>query len=1247
MSELRWRAEKEIQKHTPRLETAVPQDRRVLVHELQAHQVELQMQNDELRRAQQELLSNQVELQAERERYRMLFDLAPEAYLVTDLRGRIQEANVAACRVLGREQGKLRGAALPLFCLERDMQMVRDLISEAREGRSVEGRPVEVSMRQGDRTIECEVTINEVQRTNGHLVGLRWLFHDIAQTKRTQALRRSEERYELAMQGAGVGLWDWDISAGKVYYSPRWKALFGYKEDEIGDSVEDWVRLLHPEERDRICEFQEDFLAGTEQRITAEYRLRHKDGAYRWIEAHAVVVRDESGKARRLVGSHGDITARKRAEEALRESEERQRVAEAVAAERQRLHDVLDKLPAYVILLSTDYHVSFANRFFEERFGKSNGRRCYEYLFNRAEPCENCETYSVLKTNAPHRWEWTGPDGRNYDIYDFPFTARDGSRQIMEVGLDITETKQAQMRVQLERQRFYDVLETLPAMICLLTPDYHVTFANRSFREKFGEARGRYCYEYCFGRKAPCEFCESYQVLKTGKPHQWEVAGPDGSVIAAYDYPFQDVDGSPLILEMDLDITEMRQAQAALKAAVAYNRSLIEVSLDPLVTIGPDGKITDVNQATEVATGFGRDALIGSDFSEYFTEPEMARAGYQQVFREGFVRDYPLELRHRDGRVTSVVYNASVYRDDTGRVSGVFAAARDITARKRAEEALREANEGLERRVAGRTAELLASETRLTQAIRVAGFGVFEHDHHSGVIEHSPLMRQMMGFGEREPIRLPAITERVAPDDREKFATALQKAHDPAGDGVFNVEFRAANREGRIRWVSARSQTFFEEHGGQRRPVRTIGAALDVTERREAQAELERLVAERTARLQELVGELEHFSYTITHDMRAPLRAMKGFGELVSEMCETWGNPEAQEFLRRIMTSADRMDALIRDALNYNRTVRQELPLEDVDTGALLRGMLDTYPEFQASKADIRVVGRLPVVLGNEAALTQCFSNLLGNAVKFVRPGAVADVRVWAEEREGGWARIWVEDKGIGISQAMLPRVFDMFSRGSRDYEGTGIGLALVRKVAQRMGGRVGVESEEGKGSRFWVELKTGEIKQKTEPGALPQSQLEGGTVLYVEDEESDAVFMRKAFASKGLESALRWVGSGRAAIDYLSGAGMYRQRKEYPLPTVVVLDLNLPEVPGFEVLKWMRNHPDFAATPVVVFSSSTREHDRLKARELGATEFLGKPKSGSDFTEVVQQLKEKWLGISGRPKEPQKNGPETCVSGP
>jgi CheY-like chemotaxis protein len=258
--------------------------------------------------------------------------------------------------------------------------------------------------------------------------------------------------------------------------------------------------------------------------------------------------------------------------------------------------------------------------------------------------------------------------------------------------------------------------------------------------------------------------------------------------------------------------------------------------------------------------------------------------------------------------------------------------------------------------------------------------------------------------------------------------------------------------------------------------------------------------------------------------------------------------------------------------------------------------------------------------------LTQCFSNLLGNAVKFVRPGEKPEVRVWAEDREG-WSRIWIEDKGIGISREMLPRVFDMFSRGSRNYEGTGVGLALVRKVAQRMGGRAGVESDEGIGSRFWIEVKSVEARPKTMRAESTRAEPRDGTVLYVEDEENDATFMKMAFAGQRMKSALRVVCDGRAAIEYLSGAGNYADRKEYPLPSVVLLDLNLPQVSGFEVLKWMRNHPDFVRTPVVVFSSSTRVDDRAKAMALGANEFVGKPSSATKFGEVVESLRDRWMG--------------------
>ncbi|MDD1743220.1 MAG: PAS domain S-box protein [Methanomassiliicoccales archaeon] len=140
------------------------------------------------------------------------------------------------------------------------------------------------------------------------------------------------------------------------------------------------------------------------------------------------------------------------------------------------------------------------------------------------------------------------------------------------------------------------------------------------------------------------------------------------------------------------DITEevaiRRRNEERLETASQYSRSLIEASLDPLVTISPEGKITDVNQATVDVTGTGRDELIGTDFSDYFTEPEKARVGYQRVFAEGFVTDYPLTIRHRAGRLTDVLYNASLYRDSRGNVLGVFAAARDVTARKKAEEEL-------------------------------------------------------------------------------------------------------------------------------------------------------------------------------------------------------------------------------------------------------------------------------------------------------------------------------------------------------------------------------------------------------------------------------------------------------------------------------------------------------------------------------------------------------------------------------
>jgi len=668
-----------------------------------------------------------------------------------------------------------------------------------------------------------------------------------------------------------------------------------------------------------------------------------------------------------------------------------------------------------------------------------------------------------------------------------------------------------------------------------------------------------------------------------------------------------------LLVRQAADLIEAARAERALRESERLHRAIGESIAYGIWISDPQGRNTYASESFLKLVGLTQEQCSEFGWGNVL-HPEEAEAtvtAWKQCAQKG--GPWYREHRYRgvDGQWHPVLACGVPVRDERGQISCWAGINLDISRLKQVEE------------------ELRASETRLTQALRVAGLGTFEHDHLKDVIEYSPLMRKMIGLGEHEELTLQAIGQRVAEEDREAFAAAVRKAHDPAGDGSFEVEFRVRLPDGRVRWISKRAQTTFEGAGKDRRPVRTVGSALDVTARKEVEAELEKLVVERTVKLQELVGELEHFSYSITHDLKSPLRAMRGFAEIASMMCGDRVPKEAKEALAKILTSAERMEGLITDALNYGRLVRQELPLTDVDTGGLFRGMLDSYPELQPSKAHIQVEGQLPVVLGNEAGLTQCFSNLLGNAVKFVRPGEKPQIRVWAEEREG-WARIWVEDKGIGISKEMLPRVFDMFSRGSKCYDGTGIGLALVRKVTQRMGGRAGVESEEGKGSRFWIEVKSAEARPRVARAEPNAARHRVGTVLYVEDEENDVTFMRMAFASGGMESALRVVGDGREAIEYLSGAGKYADRKKYPLPSAVLLDLNLPQVPGFEVLKWMRNHPDFARTPVVVFSSSTREDDRVKALALGANEFVAKPSSVARFGEVVERVRDKWMGSVG-----------------
>jgi len=233
---------------------------------------------------------------------------------------------------------------------------------------------------------------------------------------------------------------------------------------------------------------------------------------------------------------------------------------------------------------------------------------------------------------------------------------------------------------------------------------------------------------------------------------------------------------------------------------------------------------------------------------------------------------------------------------------------------------------------------------------------------------------------------------------------------------------------------------------------------------------LEREVADRTARLREMVNELETFSYSVSHDLRAPLRAIEGYANLLLDLPAA-SEGEMGNYLRRILSASTRMNRLITDILDYSRVAKAEMEIVVVDLDAVVRDVLASYPQLSAPGVEIEVRKPLGRALGHNAALSQVFSNLLSNAVKFVPAGRSPHISIWADIHEAN-RRICVHDNGSGIREEDLPRLFQLFERvGSGKVEGSGIGLSIVKKAVEKMNGIVGVSSTPGQGSTFWIEL--------------------------------------------------------------------------------------------------------------------------------------------------------------------------------
>lgn len=325
---------------------------------------------------------------------------------------------------------------------------------------------------------------------------------------------------------------------------------------------------------------------------------------------------------------------------------------------------------------------------------------------------------------------------------------------------------------------------------------------------------------------------------------------------------------------------------------------------------------------------------------------------------------------------------------------------------------------------------------------------------------------QLTGFRREELIGRTSVEIGLVPNFEERRRTLERLSRDGS---LSNIESRIVTRSGEERCLLSHARVVKIEG-----IEHMLLSSVDVSDKRRAEEEIRRLNAELDVRVQERTAELEAFTYTVAHDLRAPLRAMQGFSDLVLEEAGERLEPDQREYLSRIGKAALRMDLLVRDLLSYSRLGFAEVSSGPVDLNLLVQDVLHHLePELKKNHAEVVLAPHLPTVLGDRTGLAQVVANLVSNAAKFIRTGVRPVIRITSESR-AGLVRLCVEDNGIGIAPEYREKVFGVFERlhAAEAYPGTGIGLAIVRRALDRMGGIVGMEPNEKHGSRFWFELR-------------------------------------------------------------------------------------------------------------------------------------------------------------------------------
>ncbi|MFZ2640462.1 MAG: PAS domain S-box protein [Verrucomicrobiia bacterium] len=640
---------------------------------------------------------------------------------------------------------------------------------------------------------------------------------------------------------------------------------------------------------------------------------------------------------------------------------------------------------------------------------------------------------------------------------------------VQGIARDITKRKEAEAAAEQERKFLRTLVDNMPDLV--YTKDLEARFilsntAHVNFMGVASEAdlAGKTVLDLHPPELARSYYADDLHVLRTGDTiHNREELVRDHQGVARWHLtikvPLRDRDGKIIgLIGVSRDIHRQKQALESLHESELLYHSLVEQLPQSIFRKDIEGRVTFANSRYCESMQRELKDILGKTDAELFP-PELAekyRADDKQVMENGTLFEAIERHRTPDDREFFVHVMKSPLRETDGRIVGIQCIFWDVTGRKLTEDALRH------------------SEQRLRLATEAAQMGTWDRDMKNNKLFWSATQEKLMGY---EPGTSPgtyeAFCELVHPDSRDALAAAQKKALET---GEYSAELQFQLRNGATRWGLVRGQIIYDDHG---KPERILGVDFDITKRKQAEEELARLnegleqrVRQRTAELAASNKELEAFCYSVSHDLRAPLRSIDGFSALVVERCQNQLDATSLDYLQRARDAAQQMGDLINDLLQLSRVTRCELQPVPVDLSALANTIAEELKDSQPHRqADVVLQSKL-TAFGDPRLLRVVLENLLSNAWKFTSHEPRARIEFGAS-RENGLTIYYVRDNGAGFDMAYVHKLFVPFQRlhSVTEFPGTGVGLASVQRIIHRHAGRVWVDAAVGRGATFYFTL--------------------------------------------------------------------------------------------------------------------------------------------------------------------------------